>query len=65
VFGIGVTELLIILGIMILIFGGKKIAGLGKGVGECIKEFRHAFKDADEVTVEIAKEVEQCRKKKR
>ena len=40
----GVTELLIILGIVILIFGSSKLPQLGAGLGEGIKNFRKSMK---------------------
>ena len=40
--GIGVTEILIILGIIILLFGAKKIPELMKGVGRGMREFKEA-----------------------
>ena len=44
----GATELLIVLGIVVLVFGGKKIPELMKGIGGGIKNFKAAVKD-DEV----------------
>ena len=44
----GGTELLIILGIVVLLFGGKKIPELAKGLGQGIKNFKKSVKD-DEV----------------
>lgn len=44
----GPTELLIILGIALLLFGGSRLAGLGKGVGRSIKEFKNEVKGIDE-----------------
>ncbi|MBV9574457.1 MAG: twin-arginine translocase TatA/TatE family subunit [Acidobacteriales bacterium] len=41
-------HLLLILGIAILIFGPSKLAGLGKGLGEGIKNFKSAIKDGEE-----------------
>ena len=41
-------ELLIILVIVVLLFGAKKIPELAKGVGKGIKEFKGAMKDNDE-----------------
>ena len=46
-FGIGVTELIIIAGILVLLFGSKKIADLAGGVAEAVKILRRAFKDQD------------------
>ena len=40
----GATELLIILGIVILIFGGSRLPQLGKGLGAGIKNFRNSMK---------------------
>ena len=42
---LGVTEILIILAIILLLFGGKKIPELMKGLGSGIKEFKNAAKD--------------------
>jgi sec-independent protein translocase protein TatA len=42
---IGVTEWLIIALIVIVLFGGKKIPELFKGLGEAISEFKKASKD--------------------
>jgi sec-independent protein translocase protein TatA len=44
---IGTTEILIILGIVVLLFGARKIPELLKGVGTGIKEFKKASKDDD------------------
>jgi len=41
----GVTELIIIAVIILLLFGGKKIPELLKGLGSGIKEFKNAAKD--------------------
>jgi sec-independent protein translocase protein TatA len=38
-------HLLIILGIALLIFGPSKLAGLGKGLGEGIRNFKDSMKD--------------------
>lgn len=47
---IGPMELIIILAIALLLFGGSRLAGLGKGVGRSIREFKEEVKSADEVT---------------
>jgi len=38
------TELLIIFGIIVLLFGAKKIPDLAKGIGKGIKNFKDATK---------------------
>lgn len=42
---LGMTEILLILGIAVLLFGGKKIPELAKGLGEGIKNFKSALKE--------------------
>ncbi len=42
---IGTTELIIIAVIILLLFGGRKIPELMKGLGGGIKEFKKASKD--------------------
>jgi sec-independent protein translocase protein TatA len=44
----GITEILVILVIVVLLFGGKKIPELMKGLGTGIKEFKNAAKEGDE-----------------
>ena len=41
---LGMTELLIILGIAVLMFGGSKIPEVAKGLGEGIRNFKAALK---------------------
>lgn len=43
--GLGPTELLVILGILLLLFGGSKLPSLAKGLGQSVKEFKKASKD--------------------
>jgi sec-independent protein translocase protein TatA len=45
---IGPTELLIILVVAVLLFGGKKIPELAKGLGEGIKNFKSSVKTEEE-----------------
>lgn len=47
-FGLGTTELIIILVIVILIFGVNKIPQLGKGLGEGIRNFKSSLKAVSE-----------------
>lgn len=39
-FGLGVGELVLILGVCVLMFGSKKIPQLAKGMGEAVREFQ-------------------------
>ena len=43
--GLGPTELIVILVILLLLFGGSKLPSLAKGLGQSIKEFKNAAKD--------------------
>ena len=54
----GTTELVIIFGIIVLLFGAKKIPDLAKGIGKGIKNFKSEMKDTDEVAVDAPKKVE-------
>jgi sec-independent protein translocase protein TatA len=45
IMGLGPTELIVILVILLLLFGGSKLPGLAKGLGQSIKEFKNAAKD--------------------
>lgn len=47
--GISVSSLLIILVIVLVLFGGKRLRGLGDDLGGAIKGFRKAVKDGDQV----------------
>ena len=44
-FGLGPTELLIILGIALLLFGAKRLPEIGSSLGNAIKEFRKTQSD--------------------
>ena len=56
---IGITEIIIIALIVLLLFGGKKIPELMKGLGKGVKSFKDGMKEGDE---EPQKENEEIRK---
>lgn len=58
-FGLGMPELLVILGIAFLIFGAKRLPDIGKSLGTAIKDFRKAVS-----TKEETKEIENKSEKK-
>jgi len=50
-FGIGTTELLILFGIVIVIFGARRLPELGSGLGKAIKNFKAGVSGKDEIDV--------------
>ena len=48
-FGLGPTELIIILLIVLVIFGAKKLPEIGSGLGKGITNFKKAIKDQDRI----------------
>jgi len=50
-FGIGTTELMIVLGIVIVLFGARRLPELGSGVGKAIRNFKSGLSGQDELDV--------------
>lgn len=50
--GIGIWQLLIILLIVVLLFGTKRLKGIGSDLGNAVKGFRSAMTDADKAAEE-------------
>jgi len=46
-FGLGMPELIVIMGIAFLVFGGKKLPELGAGLGKGIKAFKDGLRDVE------------------
>lgn len=55
-FGIGMTELLILLLIALVIFGANKLPEIGAGLGKAIKNFKKALTEPDEIDITPKKE---------
>ena len=53
---LGTTELLIIMGIAILIFGPKKLPQLGKAMGQTIGNFKRSSKRAEDDMIQVTEE---------
>ena len=48
-FGPGVTELIIILVIIVVLFGATRMPEIGRGLGEAIKNFKKAASNSPEI----------------
>jgi sec-independent protein translocase protein TatA len=49
--GLGVQELLIILVIALLFFGGKKLPEIASGMGKAVREFKHATSEPESTDI--------------
>lgn len=56
ILGVGTQELLLIFLVALLLFGGKKIPELMKGLGKGVKSFRDGMNGLDEVDKEDKKQ---------
>ncbi|MHB8232019.1 MAG: twin-arginine translocase TatA/TatE family subunit [bacterium] len=65
-FGLGLPEIIIILLVVFLIFGARKLPEIGSGFGKAIKNFKNSFSGKDEidVTPEDSKDEESKPKRK-
>lgn len=57
--GISVWQLLIVLLIVVLIFGTKKLRNMGGDLGSAVKNFKESISEGKEKAEEAAEEIEQ------
>lgn len=50
-FGLGTTELILILVLVLIIFGAGKLPEIGNSLGKGIRSFKKAFEEPDEIDV--------------
>ncbi|QQR81984.1 MAG: twin-arginine translocase TatA/TatE family subunit [Deltaproteobacteria bacterium] len=55
--GLGPWELMIIVGLVLLVFGPKRLPDLGKNLAEGIKNFKRGMKSVQEVESVVKKEL--------
>ncbi len=59
---LGGSEIFLILLVILIFFGAKKLPELAKGLGQGIKEFRKAAKDVQEEVEKESKQIENSTK---
>ena len=52
---LGVTEILLIVCVILVFFGAKKIPELAQGLGKGIREFRKAARELDDTAADVKK----------
>lgn len=57
---IGTTEMILIAGVALLLFGGKKLPEMMRGLGQGLKEFKKAANDANEPVNDAKKEINEA-----
>jgi sec-independent protein translocase protein TatA len=56
-FGLGTPELIVILAIAFLVFGGKKLPEIGAGLGKAISSFKNGLRDVEESSKGIINDI--------
>lgn len=54
---LGTTELLLLGGLALLVFGGKKVPEMMRGLGQGVKEFKNGMKDVNETIESVKKDI--------
>ena len=63
-FGIGMQEIIVIALVVLLLFGGKKIPELMRGLGKGVKEFKTGMKEAEKELNDIKSDIDKEEPKK-
>lgn len=62
--GLGPTELIIILAIVVVLFGATRFAGIGGAIGKSIREFRREVKEGEQAEKKEPAETEPSEEEK-
>ena len=62
-FGLGMQELIVILVIVIILFGAKRLPELAGGIGKAIKNFKKSMSEPDSIDVTPKKPSEEDKEK--
>ncbi|MDR9501488.1 MAG: twin-arginine translocase TatA/TatE family subunit [Desulfurivibrionaceae bacterium] len=55
-FGLGTPELIVIMAIAFLVFGGKKLPEIGEGLGKGLRSFKKSMSDVDEAKANLVED---------
>jgi len=55
-FGLGMQELMVIMVIVLVLFGGSRLPQIGSGIGKAISNFKQGVNEANKPEVEEGKE---------
>lgn len=54
---IGTTELLVVMGVIVLLFGATRLPKLARGIGSSFSEFKKGLREADNLKEEVGREM--------
>jgi sec-independent protein translocase protein TatA len=55
-FGLGMQELMVVMVIVLVLFGGSKLPPIGSGIGQAIRNFKQGVNEANTTEIEESKE---------
>ena len=58
---LGATEILLIIILALVLFGGGKLAGIGKALGRSIKDFKNELKDINDDKKDASEKIEEVK----